>query len=150
MINFEYVQPPLPRLTLMCPAVNDLAQLMREVYPGSHKLGSMVILATNAFGEAHQDERLVNQWLFARFADLPSIDRALHLGGVTDVHRPYGKVIATTAAGLADLDAQTITSDPRHAVNIAAALFWFIADRVAVISTRGAAAIILDAPEVRQ
>jgi hypothetical protein len=146
VLRFEYVAPPLPQLEVCCPAIYDLAETMRHIYPHAGKLGSMVRLVADAFGEIHTDERTVEQWLFARFCDLPSIDRALHLDGVTDVPRPWGKPLATSAAALADIDAQTISSDPHNASMLAASLFWYIADRVALISSRSAAAIILDAP----
>ena len=143
--RFEFVPPPLPQLTVRCPAIFDLAETMRTIYPSAGKLGSMIRLSADHFFDLHTDERTVVQWMFARFCDLPSIDAALP-PGLVDVPRPQGRPVATTAASMADFDAQTISSDPRHAASLAAGLYWHTLDRVNVISTRGAAAIILDVP----
>ena len=149
--KFEFIVPTLPVLTLQHPAVDDLAQTMRGIYPHAGALGSMTRMAADQFGELHQDERTVQGWVFGRFCDLPSIDHALTLAGVgAEVPRPAGHTICTTAEKLAEMDAATISSNPQHAAILAAGLYHYIADRVAAISSISAAAIILDAGETLQ
>ena len=150
-IRFIHVAPPLPRLTLRCPAVDELANHMRALYPNSGALGSMIrLMAANTI-ELHQGDPTVQGWLFASFADLPSIDRVLALAGISsEVPRPARAPLVITARDMAVLDAGGFPISSQTAVDAACGLFHHVADRVGLISSTSAARILLDGSEAVQ